>query len=44
MAKLTLTFQGYDDWDRPVYESEGRLFVDVDPRKDRSPEICMYQE
>ncbi len=37
--KLILTFKGYDEWDRPVYESDGRLFVDVDPQKDHSPDI-----
>jgi hypothetical protein len=40
MKKLTLTFKGCDSWDRPVYEYEGRLYVDVDPRKGRRPEIC----
>ena len=37
---LTLTHIGRDSWDRPVYECDGRLYVDVDPRKDRNPEIC----
>ena len=37
---LTLTHKGRDSWDRPVYECVGRLYVDVDPRKDRAPEIC----
>ncbi len=40
MSNLTLTFKGYDDWDRPVYESEGRLFVDADPRSDHGPDLC----
>ncbi|WP_101698689.1 hypothetical protein [Clostridium minihomine] len=40
MKKLTLTHRGRDNWDRPVYESEGRLYVDVDPRRGRAPEIC----
>lgn len=37
---LLLTFVGRDSWDRPVYESAGRLYVDVDPRKYRTPDIC----
>lgn len=40
MKKLILTYQGRDSWDRPVYECEGRLYVDVDPRSSRNPEIC----
>lgn len=40
MEKLTLNHIGRDSFDRPVYECEGRLYVDVDPRKDRSLEIC----
>lgn len=39
MSTLTLTFKGFDGWDRPVYKSNKRLYVDVDPRKNRSPEI-----
>ena len=38
--KLTLTFKGYDDWDRPVYESDGNRYVDVDPREEFAPCIC----
>lgn len=37
---MTLTYKGCDSWDRPVYECNGRLYVDVDPRKGRRPEIC----
>ena len=37
---LTLTHIGRDSWDRPVYECDGRLYVDVDPRKNSAPEIC----
>lgn len=38
---LKLTFQGCDNWDRPVYATEaGVLVVDVDPRKDRKPDLC----
>ena len=40
MEKLTLIFKGYDSWDRPVYERDGRLYVDTDPRSHRSPQIC----
>lgn len=40
MSKLTLTHIGRDSWSRPVYECEGRMFVDVDPRSHRPPEIC----
>ncbi len=40
MDEMTLNFKGYDSWDRPVYECNERLFVDVDPRSFRSPEIC----
>ena len=39
MKKLTLTHIGLDSWDRPVYVCEGRLYVDVDPRKDCNPQI-----
>ena len=27
MEKLVLIFEGRDDWDRPVYESNGQLYV-----------------
>ena len=40
MKKLVLNFQGRDSWSRPVYECGGRLYVDVDPRKHRVPDIC----
>ncbi len=40
MKKLVLTYKGCDDWDRPVYETEGRLYVDTDPRKGCSPNLC----
>lgn len=40
MSKLVLTFVGHDSWDRPVYESGDRLYVDTDPRSHRSPKIC----
>lgn len=40
MKKVILNFKGYDDWDRPVYEADGRLYVDTDPRKNSKPHIC----
>lgn len=43
MEKLTLTHIGRDSWDRPVYMCDGRLYVDVEPRKNRHPEICTKQ-
>jgi len=43
MTKLTLTYIGRDSWSRPVYESENLLYVDVDPRKNRQPDMCTKQ-
>jgi hypothetical protein len=42
LIKITLTYIGNDSYDnRPVYKNEnGKLFVDVDPRKDHEPKIC----
>lgn len=41
MKDLTLTLLGRDSWSRPVYQgSDGNLYVDVDPRPDRQPDIC----
>lgn len=40
MKKLTLTYKGRDSWSRPVYEAEGRLYVDIDPREGWGPNIC----
>lgn len=40
MKKLVLVYKGRDSWCRPVYEANGRLYVDVDPRKDSAPCIC----
>lgn len=37
---LILHHIGRDSWDRPVYECDGRLYVDVDPRMSRQPNIC----
>ena len=39
MKTLNLTHKGRDSWDRPVYECDGVLYVDVNPRSDH-PEIC----
>lgn len=33
MSKLKLNYKGRDSWSRPVYEANGNLYVDVDPRK-----------
>lgn len=43
MEKLTLYYKGRDSWGRPVYESDGKLFVDVDPQKGSKPDICSKQ-
>lgn len=40
MKKLTLTYIGRDGWSRPVYECDEQLYVDVDPRAHRAPDIC----
>ena len=40
---LVLSHVGRDNWNRPVYECEGRLYVDADPRKSSRPEICTKQ-
>ena len=37
---MTLKHIGRDSWDRPVYESDGKLYVDVAPRPNRGPDIC----
>jgi len=39
MKKLKLIYKGRDSWDRPVYEANGRLYVDVDPREGWGPSI-----
>ena len=39
--KIILNYIGNDSHDRPVYkDSNGKLFVDTDPRQDRPPSIC----
>lgn len=38
--KLVLIYKGLDSWSRPVYEANGNLYVDVDPRKDMAACIC----
>ena len=40
MKKLVLNFKGWDSWDRPIYEADGILYVDVNPYKNRKPNIC----
>ena len=40
---LRLEYRGRDSWDRPVYECDGRLYVDVDPRRSRPADICTKQ-
>ena len=42
-TKLILQYVGRDNWDRPVYECDGKLYVDVEPRKNRPPAICTKQ-
>lgn len=41
--RLRLEYRGRDSWDRPVYECDGRLYVDVDPRRSRPADICTKQ-
>jgi len=43
MNKLTLVYKGRDSWSRPVYERNGKLYVDVEPMSDREPKICTKQ-
>jgi len=31
MKTLILNFKGLDDWDYPVYECNGKLYVDINP-------------
>lgn len=37
---LVLNYVGNDSFSRPVYENDGKLFVDVDPLSDYEPNIC----
>jgi hypothetical protein len=38
---MKLTHIGRDSWSRPVYSAEdGKLYVDVDPRKNHGPALC----
>ena len=39
-VKLVLKLVGRDSWSRPVYEADGRLYVDTDPRAGWEPCIC----
>jgi len=43
MDKLVLIHKGRDNWGMPVYECDGKLYVDVDPRKNSKPDICTKQ-
>jgi len=40
MKTLELVYKGRDSWDRPVYECDGKLYVDVDPREHMPARIC----
>lgn len=40
---LELHHIGRDSWDRPMYECDGRLYVDTDPRRSKLPNICTKQ-
>lgn len=40
---LHLTHIGRDNWERPVYECNGHLYVDVDPRPSKGPDIFTKQ-
>ena len=40
MQTLQLTHVGRDSWDRPVYECDGKLYVDVAPREHLPADIC----
>ena len=40
---LRLEHRGRDSWGCPVYECDGRLYVDVDPRRSRQADICTKQ-
>ena len=37
---LVLNYVDNDSFCRPVYENDGKLFVDVDPLSDCKPNIC----
>ena len=37
---LVLNYVGNDSFCRPVYENDGKLFVDVAPLSDCKPDIC----
>lgn len=39
MKKLILRYIGRDSFSRPVYEADGKLYVDVDPREGWAPKI-----
>lgn len=37
MKTMTLQHIGRDSWSRPVYESEGRIYVDIHPLTQDTP-------
>ena len=37
---LVLNYVGNDSFSRPVYENDGKLYVDVEPLSDCEPNIC----
>ena len=37
--KLSLIYIGRDDWERPVYACNGRIYVDVNPCQGSEPKI-----
>lgn len=40
MKKIVLKFVGLDSWDRPVYQGNDQLYVDINPRCGYLPQIC----
>ena len=40
---LELHHLGRDSWDRPVYECGEKLYVDIDPRQSKPPQLCTKQ-
>lgn len=37
---IVLNYVGNDSFSRPVYENDGKLYVDVEPLSDCEPNIC----
>lgn len=42
MKKLILNYKGRDDWERPVYESNGQVYVDVNPYLNCQSEVRIF--